>query len=281
MFTTALRLLLIVAVLYGAACLLLWLLRDRVIFPVRGNPTVEPAVFGLADGRAVTIPTPDGELLAGWYFPPRDTAGGALLWFHGNAEWVSASAPLVEAWRPTRAGLLLVDYRGYGSSTGRATVAGVTTDGLAAWDWLASQPEIDSARIVVFGRSVGSGPALHVAARRPIAGVVLESAFTSLRAMARHHYPVFPSALAGSGFDNLGAIARVEAPALLIIGDRDAIVPSRMGHELAAAAAGLVETWVIAGADHNTTVATAPDEYARRLRAFVDRHTAGEAADVR
>jgi hypothetical protein len=269
----AARVLLLIAVVYGAACLLLWVLRDRMIFPVRGTRTAEPAVFGMPDGRAVTIPTPDGEQLAAWYFPPADTAGAALLWFHGNAEWISGFADLVRALRPARAGLLVVDYRGYGSSTGRPTVAGVTLDGLAAWDWLVARPEVDPSRVVVFGRSVGSGPALHVAAERAVAGVVVESAFTSLRAMARQHYPIFPSVLAGAGFDNLAAIRRVRAPVLFIIGAADRIVPPAMGRTLADAAAGPTEVWRIPGADHNSTYPTAPDEYRRRLHTFIDRHT--------
>lgn len=269
------RVLLVLAVLYGGACLLLWLLRDRMIFPVRGEPTGAPADYGMFDGRAVTIPTPDGERLAAWYLPPRGTAApaGAVLWFHGNAEWVSGFPSLVRELRPARAALLVVEYRGYGSSTGRPTVAGVTRDAVTAWDWLTEQPGIDPARTVVYGRSIGSGPALHVAAHRPVAGVIVESAFTSLRALARRHYPVFPSALAGSGFDNLAAVARIRVPILLIAGARDAIVPPAMGQALAAAAAGPAEFWVIPDADHNSTTEWGGAAYTERFHAFVDRVT--------
>ncbi|MDH4046093.1 MAG: alpha/beta hydrolase [Gemmatimonadota bacterium] len=269
------RLLLLLVVLYGAGCLLVWLLRDRMVFPVRGDPTGAPADHGLA-GRAVTIETPDGERLAAWYLPPPavSTPAPAVLWFHGNAEWVSGFAPLIRELRPAEAGLLIVDYRGYGSSTGRATVAGVSRDGLAAWDWLAAQPEIDAARLVVYGRSIGSGPALHVAAHRAVAGVIVESAFTSLRALAKRHYPIFPSALAGSGFDNLAHIRRISAPILLIAGQHDRIVPLTMSRVLTAAAAGSAELWIIPGADHNSTYLMGGDEYGRRFRAFVSRVTA-------
>jgi len=273
----AVRFLLFLAALYGAACLLLLLLRDRMIFPVRGEPTGAPADYGLPDGRAVTIETPDGERLAAWYLPPRDGAApaGAVLWFHGNAEWVSGFAWLVRELRPARAALLVVEYRGYGSSTGRATVAGITRDALVAWDWLAARPEVDAARIVVYGRSIGSGPALHAAAERPVAGVIVESGFTSLRGLARRHYPVFPSALAGAGFDNLAAIGRVRAPVLLVAAERDGIVPAAMGRDLAAAAGGPAELWVVPDADHNTVWELGADAYAARFHAFVERVTAG------
>lgn len=267
------RLLLLLVVLYGAGCVLVWLLRDRMIFPVRGAPTGAPADHGISDGRAVTITTPDGERLAAWYFPPRAGAepAGAVLWFHGNAEWVSGFVPMIRELRPAQAGLLVIEYRGYGSSSGRPTVAGVMRDALAAWDWLAAQPEIDATRLVVYGRSIGSGPALHVAANRPAAGVIVESAFTSLRALAKRHYPIFPSALAGTGFDNLAAVRRIQAPMLLIAGQRDGIVPSTMSRVLTAAAAGPAELWIIPGADHNSTFDMAGDEYVRRFHAFVAR----------
>jgi uncharacterized protein len=269
------RLLLLLVALYAAACLLLFLLRDRVIFPVRGQPTGTPVEHGMPDGQKVTIVTRDGQRLAAWYLPPRDTRtpAGAVLWFHGNAEWVSGFAWLVRALRPAHAGMLVVEYRGYGSSTGRATVAGISRDALTVWDWLAGRPEVDAARIVVYGRSIGSGPALHVAATRPVAGVILESAFTSLRALARRHYPVFPSALAGSGFDNLAAIARVNAPVLLVAGERDRLVPAAMGRDLAAVAGGPAELWIIPRADHNTVWELGTEAYAERFHAFVARMT--------
>jgi len=270
------RLLLLLAALYGAACLLLWLLRDRMIFPVRGEPTGNPADYGILDGQAVTIVTADGERLAAWYLPPRGDGArqGAVVWFHGNAEWVSGFAWLIAELRPARAALLVVEYRGYGSSTGRATVAGITRDAVTAWDWLAARPEIDPARTVVYGRSIGSGPALHVAAERPVAGVVVESAFTSLRALARRHYPFFPSALAGPGFDNLAAIARIRAPVLLVAGAGDGTIPPAMGRALAAAAGGPADLWIIPDADHNTVWEVAGDAYAKRFHTFVARLTA-------
>lgn len=146
----------------------------------------------------------------------------------------------------------------------RRAAAPARRDAEAAWDWLVARPEIDPARIVVYGRSVGAGPAVHLAATRQVAGVVLESAFTSLRAMARVHYPIFPSLLAGPGFDNLAAAPRIRAPALLIHGDADAIVPLAMGRAVEARLGGPSEFWVITGAGHNDTYDAGGDEYARR-----------------
>jgi hypothetical protein len=225
----------------------------------------------------VSVRTADGERLAAWYLPPRGQSGkaGAVLWFHGNGETVGGLAPVIRELRPAHAALLVVEYRGYGESSGTPTVANALADADAAWEWLAARPDVDPSRIVVYGRSVGSGPALHLGATHPIAGLVLESAFTSLRAMARAHYPIFPSALAGPGFDNLAAIALVRAPVLFMHGDADRTVPIAMGREMAAALPGSSEFWVIRGAGHNETYDTGGNEYARRFGEFVTRFADG------
>ena len=269
----ALRLLAFAALAYVGLCLLVILARNRLVFAVRGGQTGEPRQFGITDGERVTIPTRDGERLVAWYLPPRDTArpSGAVIWFHGNAETVAGLAPVLRALRPARAALLALEYRGYAGSTGRTTVAGSLLDAEAAWDWLAARPEVDTTRVVIYGRSVGSGPAAYLAAHRHAAGLILESAFTSLRAMARVHYPMFPSAIAGPGFDNLAAIAGTTCPVLLIRGELDRTVPPWMAEQLAARAGARAELWTIPGADHNETFELGGEEYLRRFSAFLAR----------
>ncbi len=268
-----LRWVLVAAATYVAVCLLMLAARRRLIFPGGGDATGEPARFGLADGRRVEVPTADGERLAGWYLPPRDSSGrsGAVLWLHGNAETVEALAPVLREFRPSRAALLALEYRGYGGSTGRATPEGVARDAEAGFDWLAARAEVDPARIVVYGRSVGSGPAVHVAAARPVAGLILESAFTSLRAMARRHFPFVPPVLAGGAFDNLALVSSVRSPILFIHGEADDLVPPAMGRALADRAGAKAEWWGIPGAGHNETYDVGDDAYARRFRDFVAR----------
>jgi len=272
-----LRWLLVAAALWAGTSLLLFAARNRLMFPLRGGGTGEPARAGIPDGRRVFIETSDGERLAAWYLPPRDAGGpsGAVLWLHGNAETVEGLGPVLREFRPPAAALLAVDFRGYGGSSGSPTVAGVQRDAEAAFDWLAAQPEVDAARIVVYGRSIGAGPAAHVAGVRPAAGLILESAFTSVRAMVRRQFPWVPSALVPQAFDILAALGRVGAPILLIHGDRDEIVPPAMGRALAARAGTRAELWVIAGAGHNETYDVGGEAYVRRFLDFVARHAAG------
>lgn len=272
-----LRWLLIATAAWAGVCVLLFAARNRLLFPVRGGRTGDPARAGMPDGRRVTIETSDGERLVAWYLPPRASSGrggraGAVLWLHGNAETVEGLAPILREFRPPAAAMLAVEYRGYGGSSGSPTAAGVLIDAEAAFDWLAARPEVDAARIVVYGRSIGASPAAHVASVRPAAGLILESAFTSLRAMVRRQFPWAPPVLAPAEFDNLAAVGRVTAPILVICGERDEIVPPAMGRALAARAGARAETWVIGGAGHNETYDVGGEAYVRRFRDFVARH---------
>jgi len=274
---SVLRLLLLALLAYAALVLVVYLARHRLVFPARGGPSGTPAQFRIADGELVAIPTGDGATLGAWFLRSPDAAApraGVVVWFHGNGETVAGLAPVLQAFRVPGVALLAVDYRGYGASTGRPTVANTERDALAVWRWLAARADLDTTRVVVYGRSVGGGPALALAAAHPPAGLILESAFTSLRAMARVHYPLLPAFLAGPGFDNLARIERVRCPILFVHGDRDGIVPHWMGQALAERVRDRSEFWTIPGADHNDTYDTGDEEYVRRFQAFVRRFAA-------
>lgn len=266
----------IAALAYAALCLVVYLARNRVVFPIRGGAAGDPRTYRLSDGESVAIHTADGQLLAGWFLPPAEATPQpwpVLLWFEGNGETVAALADVLKAFRPAHAALLAVDYRGYGRSTGRPTVANVTSDADVMFRYLQSRPDVDVRRIVVYGRSVGSGPAVHVAATHPVAGLVLESAFSSLPAMAAEHFPIFPAFLAGRGFDNLATIPRVTCPILFVHGDADRTIPIAMGRALAARVSRAESFVVIPGADHNDTYDFGGEAYARRVRQFVEHVT--------
>ncbi len=266
----------LLAAAYVALCVAAVLARNRLVFPVRGGPAGDPRQYGIKDGTAVTIATTDGARLGAWFLPPAESTPQpwpVVLWFHGNGETVAGLANVLREFRPAHAALLAVDYRDYGASTGRPTVANTAADALAAFDWLRARPDVDGERIVVYGRSVGGGPAVHVAATRPVAGLILESAFTSLRGMAAAHFPMFPSVIAGDGFDNLDLMPRIACPVLFVHGARDGTVPFAMGRALAARTPKPAEFFEIAGADHNDTYDRGGAEYVRRFQAFVARAT--------
>ncbi|OLB16250.1 MAG: hypothetical protein AUH07_01415 [Gemmatimonadetes bacterium 13_2_20CM_70_9] len=123
----------------------------------------------------------------------------------------------------------------------------------------------------MYGRSLGTAVASYTAARHPVAGLILESPFTSAAAMARHLYPFLPRLGLRLSLDNLGHVRLVRCPVLLLHGTADRLAPTAMGMAVAAAAASPVEVVLIHGAGHNDTYEVGGREYRDKVWAFVGR----------
>ncbi len=214
----------------------------------------------------------DGTRLAGWYIPPFPRPSSpfpALLWFYGNGETIAAIWPVLREFRPPRMALLVIDYPGYGASEGRSTEPALFEAADLAYAALAARPGVDPARVRVYGRSLGTAAATHVAATHSVGGLVLESPFTNARDMARRHYAPFPRFLIRLKLDNLATITQVRCPVLVLHGTRDRLVPLEMGKRVAAATPGPVELVVIEGAGHNDTYAVGGLAYRDKVWAFL------------
>jgi fermentation-respiration switch protein FrsA (DUF1100 family) len=215
----------------------------------------------------------DGTRLAGWYIPPFPNPAGpfpALLWFYGNGETIAAIWPVLREFRPARTALLVLDYPGYGASEGRTTEPALYEAADLAYAALITRPGVDASGVRVYGRSLGTVAAAHVAATHAVAGLVLESPFTNARDMARRHYAPFPRFLIRLKLDNLGTITRVRCPVLILHGTHDRLVPLEMGKRVAAAAPGPVELVLIEGAGHNDTYDIGGVAYRNKLWEFLD-----------
>jgi len=260
--------------IYLGSAILAWRYQDRMAFPAPRGALPRPETLGIANGERISIVTSDGVGLQGWYLAPDPppapgaTAPG-LIWFYGNMETIEGIAPVLIQFRPRGTGMVVLDYRGYGASAGIPSEAGVYRDADGAWEYLASRPEIDSTRIAVYGRSIGSAVALYLATERPVRAVILDSPFTSGRDMAEQHYSFFPSSLLRLSLDNLSRAERVTAPTLIFHGSEDRITPIEMGRAIARAtrADTIIE---ITGAGHNDTYAVGGAMYLRRFQEFLD-----------
>ncbi len=276
MLPVALKILAALVVAYALVVLLAWRYQDRLAFPGPKGRLPTPAEAGMPDGRVVAVTTTDSVTLRGWYLPPNPpptdgTRAPGLLWFYGNMETVGGIAPIIREFRPPSIGLLVLDYRGYGQSDGRPTEKGVYRDAEAAWAYLTRQPEIDSTRIGLYGRSIGSVLALYLATERPAKAVVLESPFTSGRDMAEEHYSMVPRSLVRLRLDNLKRASRLAVPLLVFHGSEDWIAPPEMGRAIADH--GRAEAFVlIEGAGHNDTYDVGGTMYRETMRAFLARH---------
>ena len=273
-----LRLLVGLAVAYAAVLLLAWRFQTRIALPGARARLIPPAQAGFADGDIVEVTTADGVRLRGWFIPPvPSAASGApvpgLLWFYGNLETVTGLAPIVRWLRPPNVALLILDYRGYGESQGSPSEAGLYADADAAWTYLATRPDVDPARIAVYGHSVGSVPALHLATTRPVRALVLESPFTTAAEMARVHYPMLPRFIVRLSMNNLERAARLTAPLLVFHGTEDRIAPPLMGRAVAETGHAR-ELVMINGAGHNDTYGVGGEDYRNRFHAFLREHLA-------
>ena len=241
---------------YAGLCAVLYLLQERLIF--LRQPLSESARQALRETPGVTeieLAAKDGKRLHGWL---RRGGGddaarpGLLVYFGGNAEEASGQVREAAALASSSWSLAAFNYRGYGLSEGRPGEAALTADGLLVHDRLAARGDVDPSRVAAFGRSLGSGVAVQLAAARPVRGVVLVSPFDSLRSMARKHYPFLPTALLlRHPFDSLARAPSIDAPLLVLAGDRDRIVPPDRSRRLFDAWRGPKRWVLLAGAGHN------------------------------
>jgi uncharacterized protein len=213
-----------------------------------------------------------GARLHGWWCPTEhwQPAHGALLYLHGNAGNISYRGEGAVRWQQEMGqSVLLVDYPGYGRSTGRPTEKGCYAAAEAAYDWLVRTLHVAGERVLLYGGSLGGAVAVDLAARRPHRALVLVSTFTSVRDMARRVAPWLPSRwVVPNAFDNLGKIGRCRRPLFQAHGTADRLVPFAQAERLFAAANEPKEFLPMEGYDHQHT--PGPEFYAR-LRRFLAR----------
>jgi hypothetical protein len=240
------------AVVYVGLCLLMFVLqRSLIYFPQPRSPSSGTTLLALSvDGRPVlaTVRAHEGP--------------NAMIYFGGNAEDVSGSAAELAAAFPDHAHYLL-HYPGFGGAPGKPSEAALVADALALFDRVAAQ----HSRVVVIGRSLGSGVAVQVASARRVARLVLVTPYDSLEDIAARQFPWLPVRwILLDKFDSGQHAARVTAPTLLIAAENDEVIPRASTDRLLARfGSGVARLGVVAGADHNFSH-TDP-EYQRLLRA--------------
>jgi fermentation-respiration switch protein FrsA (DUF1100 family) len=215
----------------------------------------------------------DGVKLYGWFIPAKKENKGitpTLLWFHGNGGNLSNRVTNIALLNHyIRTNIFIFDYRGYGQSEGIPSEQGIYRDGEAAVKYLSARNDINPKRMVYFGRSLGASVALEVAIKKPPAGIILESPFTSIVAMARKLYGFPLGKLLLTRYDNESKIRQINLPLLILHGDQDQIVPFEMGRTLFDIANEPKDFYNIRGAGHNNTDITGGEPYFHRLESFV------------
>ncbi|MGH8650392.1 MAG: alpha/beta hydrolase, partial [Burkholderiales bacterium] len=220
------ELLIPLGIAYGAVLLLVFLFQSHLVFfPGTGREAVlTPQSYGLRF-ESVRIVTADGETLDAWWVPA-ERARGVVLFFHGNAGNISHRIDYLQMFHRLRYSTLIVDYRGYGKSTGTPSEAGTYRDAEAAWEHLLNVRAARPQDIVIAGESLGAAVATWLAAQVAPRAVLLFSAFTSVNDLGAQVYWFLPVRLLSRiGYDNLANLTRIRAPVFIAHSHDDDIVP--------------------------------------------------------
>ncbi len=273
------HLIVIVLITLAVLILLVHLFEGSFIYFPTKYPTGrwDASFYGL-DVQDVYLSTRDGVRIHGWFIPAEGAAHTMLL-FHGNGGNLTDRIEKLALLHSLNVNVLAIDYRGYGRSKGRPGEAGLYADADAAYDYLCSERGVEPESIVLYGESLGGAVAVDLASRKPVGAVVLESAFTSAKDMARRSMPFLPPELyLRTKLNSMGKIEGINAPLLIIHGTRDTTVPIEHARRLYKAAVQPKALVEIPGAGHNDMFVVAEQLYMHSLKEFLRqlREPAGE-----
>jgi len=241
---------------YAGAAVFAWLVSDRLLFQPGFGSRREPA-------GALKIRTKNGAQLSA-LFLPNPSARLTLWYFHGNAEDLGDIEPRLRALHAAGFAVFACEYPGYGVSDGPASESAVYASVEAGLEYLRQTCGVPAERVVAYGSSLGGGAAVELAARERIAGLILQSAFTSAyRVMTR--WPLLPF----DKFENLKKMPAVRCPVLIIHGSADEVVPFHHGEALFAVAPEPKRFIRVPAGRHNDLTQVMGAEYGKALREFV------------
>ncbi len=275
-------------IFYLVVLAVLFALQTKLIFPgaaTQGDPgaIVEPR----PGEELVTLKTRNGDRVVALFAPalrpdgaraPDASTRPAILYFYGNGMCLFHAEEQFRELRHLGFNVMIPEYVGYGMSSGQAGEAGCFATADAAFDHLLTRKDIDTTRIVAAGWSLGGAVAIDLASRRPVAGLIAFSTFTSMVDMAHRNYPFLPARLLlQHKFESLAKMPRVACPILLGHGRDDKLIPYAMSDRLARAAQTPVTRLAIPDAGHNDFYMVGGSQIYPAIQRFVDSLPAREA----
>lgn len=261
-------------VIAAVAALLIWTIvlmvfeEKFIYFPQKYPQGPYDQARSIPGLRDCWIETEDSARIHGW-FAPADSARATLVIAHGNAGNISHRYPLLRSLQQRGFNVLMFDYRGYGRSEGSPSEDGIYKDGRAALDYALTLPEVRQDRVILWGTSLGGAVVVDVATKRHVAGLILESTFTSANDVARLVYPFLPvQFFMRTKLNSFEKIKTIKTPLLVIHGSLDSIIPIGLGRKLFNGANEPKDFYEIPSADHNDTFFLGGDEYLSRIQRF-------------
>lgn len=222
-------------VLYAVYCGLIFLAQRPVMFPRHIIQTPPRPDLSDKSGEVLRIPTDFGSVEA-WYLKPQrgKSPHPVMIVAHGNGELIDDNLADGLYMAARGVGVLLVEYPGYGRSPGRPSMKSISRTFISAYDMISQRPEVDSSRLIFFGRSLGGGAVCELSRHRPSAAMILMCTFTDTRFFIKRY--LAPASLTRDPFDNLEAVSDYPGPILIIHGKQDEVIPFRHGKRLYEAA---------------------------------------------
>lgn len=255
----------------------IWDTQRESIFEPAALLQTSPARLG-APFEELRIPSGSGAErgdLHAWWIPAEKPDAPTVLYLHGNSRNISYNLENALRYRALGCNLLLVDYRGYGKSTGgKPSEAKVYEDAEAAWQYLVKQRGVKPQQLFIYGHSLGGAVAIDLALRHPeAAGLIAESTFTSMQAMGELKYDLLPAGLLlNQRFESLQKIPQLKIPLLLIHGTWDQKVPVGMTQQLFEAAPQPKTLVLVEGGEHSNNAAVGWIEYRDAVSAFIGQY---------
>ena len=224
------QLFLIIFVIYFSILVILYFYQRNLLYHPNENNYSGDKIS--VDIKKVKILTSDNIELLGWYHEKNLKDYKTLIFFHGNAGSLENRIHKLNHFKEMKINFLIIAWRGFSGNDGKPTEQGLYLDGSSAIDWL-KKKGIDEKSLILYGESLGTGVATHLAQKKSYAGVILETPFTSMIDAAKTFYPYIPvNLLLKDKFENYKKIKNINSPILVMHGEADQIVPFSMGKKI-------------------------------------------------
>lgn len=252
-------------VVFVVVLVAMWRLQERIVWQ---PPRL--AVYPSGEARRIDYASDDGQPLFSYLVGDPSRVPGLVIAFHGNADLAAWTVPwATEVLRRTGWAVMVAEYRGYGGLAGSPDYLSSQRDARATYRFAREQLGVDARRIALYGHSLGSAIATELASEHAPSVLILEAPFTSARDMARRMLApaaVVWSAVARVHFDTRSSVATLDVPTWVAHGERDGIIPVRMGRAVHASARVPGELLLVPGASHNDLRDVGGDAYWSWLR---------------
>ena len=225
-----LQIILVIFFIYFLILVFLYFYQRNLLYHPNENNYSEDKIS--VDIENVRIKTSDNIELLGWYHEKNLKDFKTLIFFHGNAGSLENRIHKLNHFRDMNINFLIIAWRGFSGNKGNPSEQGLYEDGKSAIDWLIKKG-VSEKNLILYGESLGTGVATHLAQNKNFAGVILETPFTSMIDAAKKFYPYIPvKLLLKDKFENYKKIKNINSPILIMHGEIDQLVPFSMGNKI-------------------------------------------------